>query len=320
MNFKKVSLSLLALLALAIAACGGGGAPATATSKVRVAVLPILDALPMYVAQEQGLFEKNGIQVELISAGSAPKRDEMINAEQADAMINEIVSTLFYNKNQTQVQIVRFARTAMPGSPMFRLLVSGKSGIADVSGLKGVEIGISQGTVIEYLTDRMLQSEGFTPDEIKNIAVPDIGQRMALLASGELKAATLPDPLAFLAMQQGAQVVLDDSKYPGFAHSTYAFRKKFIDQNPETVRKFLAAIEEAVALINQDPQKWSNLLVEQKAVPEALAGTFQIPTFVTASNPTEEQWNDVMSWAQDKGLISKDVSFADSVNSSFLPK
>ncbi len=79
---------------------------------LKIAVLPILDALPMYVANDQGLFEKQGVKVELIPAASAAERDQLIAAGQADGMINEIVSTILYNKDQIQVQIVRFARVA----------------------------------------------------------------------------------------------------------------------------------------------------------------------------------------------------------------
>ena len=73
------------------------------------------------------------------------------------------------------VQIVRYARTATSDSPVFFILAAGQSGITDVEQLKGVEIGVSKGTIIEYLTDRLLQAEGFNNDEINTIAVPISG-------------------------------------------------------------------------------------------------------------------------------------------------
>ena len=291
------------------------GEPAT----LKIAVLPVLDTLPMYVADVEGLFTKYNLEVEFIPAGSAPKRDEMINAGQADGMINEIVSTIFYNREETRVQIVRYARTATSDSGIFQILASGKSGINSIEQLKGVEIGISQGTVIEYLTERLLQAEGFAPDEIKTIAVPDIGQRMALLGSGDLKAAMLPDPLASLVLQQGAIFVLDDSIHPNYSHSVYTFRKDFIDQNPEAIRNFLAAIEEAVELINSNPDKYTDLLSERELVPPPLAGKFSIPKFVTAGIPTRSQWDDVVSWVNEKGLDAGKATYENSVVDQYLP-
>lgn len=294
-------------------------APASGQTTIRVAVLPILDALPMYVAQQEGLFKAHGVNVEFIPSASAAERDQVVAAGQADALINEIVSTILYNKDKTQVQIVRFARSASKEDPMYRILASGKSGITNAEGLKGIPIGISQGTVIDYITDRLLQAEGLSKDDIKKIPVPKIGDRMALLGTGELKAATLPDPLASLAIEQGAKVILDDTSHPELGYSTIAFRKPFIDQNPEAVKGFLAAIEEATTQINQNPEKWSNLLTEQKLVPASIVGAYKIPKMVTASVPTEAQWDDVLAWEKENNLVSKDISYQESVNANFLP-
>jgi NitT/TauT family transport system substrate-binding protein len=326
MQYKGKILFLFVLAVImgaALAACSSGtnqkavmpGQPTI----IKIAVLPVLDTLPMYVADKEELFAKYNVAVEFIPAGSAPKRDEMINAGQADGMINEIVSTIFYNRDETRVQIVRYARTATQDSGIFQILASGQSGINRVEQLKGVEIGISQGTVIEYLTDRLLQAEGFAPEEIQTIAVPDIGQRMALLGSGDLHAAMLPDPLASLVLQQGAVFVLDDSRHPDYSHSVYTFRKAFIDQNPDALRDFLAAVEEAVDLINAHPEKYNELLSERELVPPPLAGKFSVPKFVTAGVPTQSQWDDVISWVNEKGLEAGKATYENSVNDNFLP-
>lgn len=294
---------------------GGQAQPVT----LKLAVLPIIDALPMYVAQKEGLFEKHGVQVEFVPVASAAERDQVIAAGQADGMINEALSTAFYNRDKVQVQIVRFARAATREWPLFSILASGKSGIQAVDDLKGVEIGISQGTVIEYLSDRLLQAEGLSPQEIQFIAVPKIPDRLNLLGTGELKAAMLPEPAASLALKGGARLILDDTRHPEYSYSTITFRKPVIDQQPQAIRGFLAAIEEATALINTDPARYGGLLVEQKVVPPDLAGKFNTPTFVTAGVPSQAQWDDVIAWAKSRGLLDAAVSYADSVNAGFLP-
>lgn len=287
--------------------------------QIKVAVLPIMDTLPMFVAEKEGLYLTHKIQVEFIPVGSAPERDQLITAGQADAMVNEVVSTLFYNKEQIQVQTVRYARTATETHPLFHILASQNSEITNPDNLANTEIGISQGTIIEYLTDRLLQHQGFSDSEIKTIAVPKISDRMALLATGELKAAMLPDPLTFLAEQQGARIILDDTLIPEFSFSTITFRKAFIDEYPEAVRGFLAAIEEATLKINNNPNKYTALLTEQKLVPAPILEDYQINPYPTAGVPTEAQWNDVVNWAKEKGLLNVDVIYMDSVTDKYLP-
>jgi NitT/TauT family transport system substrate-binding protein len=173
--------------------------------------------------------------------------------------------------------------------------------------------------VIEYTTDRFLEAEGFQPIEIITIAVPSIPVRMSLLDSGELMAANLPDPLASLAIQNGAVPIIDDSTYTQYGNSLISFQKTVIDANPGAIRGFLAAVDEAVQEINVDPSQWNELLTEKKLVPAPLIGSYNVPTFPTRSLPSEEQWNDVVAWGLEKGLISDDVSYEQSVSTEYLP-
>ena len=321
MSKRRLSLSVrvfMLALFIFIAACSPQS-QSSESVKLRIAVLPILDALPMYVAQANNYFEEQGVEVEFVPVSSAAERDQVMTAGQADGMINDLVSTVLYNQDTTQIQIVSFARTATPEFPQFRILAARDSGISEVDDLKGVEIGISEGSVIEYTTDRLLEAEGFSPLDIVTIAVPSIPVRMSLLDSGELSAANLPDPLASLAIQGGAVAVVDDSSHPEFGNSEISFRKSVIDANPESIRGFLAAVDKAVQEINADPARWDELLTEQSLVPAPLIGSYKIPTFPSGNLPSEAQWTDVIEWSLAKGLISEAVSYTDSVNADYLP-
>jgi NitT/TauT family transport system substrate-binding protein len=315
MRLYRSMFMLIPALGLILSACGTPAKPAT----LKIAVLPIIDTLPMYVAQQEGLFAKHGVNVEFVPVASAPERDQLLAAGQADGAVNEALADMLFNKDTIQMQAVRYALRPTQGHGHFFILASAQSGITTPDGLKGVEIGVSQGTVIEYVTERLLQSAGLTADEIKTIAVPKIPDRMSLLASGELKAGVLPDPLASLAVGQGAVIVADDSTHPEYGFSVLSFRKAVIDANPEAVKGFLAAIEEATALLNADAAKYANVLSDQKLVPPPLIGKFQVPPFPTAGVPTEAEWNDALAWAKGKGMLTVHVSYADSVNATLLP-
>jgi NitT/TauT family transport system substrate-binding protein len=320
----RTILFLFAALALMLGSCTPSpAAPAaqgtTAPVEIRIAILPIIDALPMYVAQEQGYFTAGGVSVNFIPAASAAERDQLIAAGQADGMINDLVSVALYNKEAVQVQAVRYARTASSDSAMYRVMASKDSGLETAADLAGVPIGISQGTVIDYVTTRLLEKEGLTSDQIESVAVPKMNERMALLDSGELKAATLPEPFGTMAQQGGASIIVDDSKYPQYGYSVISFRKAFIDQNPQAVTAFLKAVEQAVADINKDPEAWRPLLGEYKLVPEPLQPTYPIPVFPAASIPSQEQFQDVTAWAKERQMIAADLEYSESVTDQYLP-
>lgn len=309
-----------AFLLAALIFSGCAPAPAAATPKLRVTVMPVLDSIPIYVAQQEGYFTQHGIEVEIIPVASAPERDQLITAGQADGMVNEVLSTLFYNQERVKVQVVRIARSAEQGYPLFSIVAAGDSGIESPDQLKGVPIGVSDGTVIAYLTDRLLEHEGLAGGEIATMAVPNIRDRMTLLNSGELPAGTLPEPLTSLAVMQGARVIVEDTRYPEISFSTISFRKEVLDQQPDAVRAFLAAVEDAVNAINADRTRWQALLAEYSLVPEPLLENYVLPEFGTAVVPTEAQYLDVVDWAESEGLIGNRVPYRDSVNAGFLPQ
>src|SRR5512135_448097 len=96
--FRK-SLVIVLLLSVWLGACApAGGSGAAEDPTLKIAVLPILDALPMYVAEAQGYFKDAGIKVEFVPVASAAERDQLMQAGQIDGMINDLVSTVFYNK------------------------------------------------------------------------------------------------------------------------------------------------------------------------------------------------------------------------------
>ena len=318
-RFSILTLSLLLALSSLLAACQQAPTPTAAPVTLKITFLPIIDSLPMYVAAQEGLYAKHGVNVEFVPVAAAPERDQLIAAGQADGMINETLSTFFFNRETTQLQIVRYSLVPTAGAGHFFILASKDSGITTPEGLKGVEIGVSQGTVIEYVTERLLQAAGLTLEEIKTVAVPKISDRMSLLASGGIKAGVMPDPLAGLAVQQGAVLILDDANYPQYGFSVISFRKAVLDAHPEAVRGFLAAIEEATALVNANPEKYTTLLSDNKLVPEPLLQTYQVPPFPLKGVPTKAEWQDALEWAKSKDLIDVDVSYADSVVSTYLP-
>jgi NitT/TauT family transport system substrate-binding protein len=314
----KLSMRIGLLFLLVLCGCAGP-APADATP-VRIAVLPIVEGLPLYTAQEGGFFEKQGLKVEFIPAGSAAERDQLIAAGQADGMINDLLAVALFNRQSVQLQVVRFAHVSAAGSPLYVIVASPQSGIKSARELAGVDIGISQGSIIDYVTARMLTGAGLKAEQIKTVAVPKIPDRMSLLLSGQIKAATLPQPFATIALSQGCVAVLDDTGVPGLGNSVVSFRKQFIDEHPQAVKNFLAALDAATTDLNATPEKYRSLLGKYKVVPETLLASYTIPHFPGSSLPTQKQFDDVVAFALERKLIETPVAYSSSVNSSLIQK
>lgn len=310
-------LTLTISLAVLLVSCSQ--APSE-TPTLKIGLLPVLEALPVYVADSKGYFKSEGISVEFVPVASAAERDQLMQAGQIDGMINDLVSTVLYNKDTQKIAVVRFARLATPSSAQYSILAAKGSGITKPADLKGVEVGISEGTVIAYVTDRLLEAEGLQPGDIKTTNIIKISDRMQLLDQGQLKAATLPDPFSTLALQNGATVVVDDRTHTDLGNSEWSFSVNTLKTKPNTVKKFLSALEKAINDINASPSQYNSVLIDKKLIPTPLAGKYTLPHFPAASVPTEAQFNDVQTWMISKGLLQTALPYSKLVDSSFLPK
>jgi len=286
---------------------------------LRIALLPILDAFPYYVAEAKGFFDKYGVNVKAVPVASGLERDQLMQSGAIDGMLNEMITTANFNRDRIQVKTVISARKAYPNYPLFRLLSAPGSGLRSASDLAGVPIGISKNTIIEYVTDRLLAAEGLDPQTINKKSVPVIPERYQLLLQGQLKAATLPDPLAKSAMEAGAGEVVDDASYPDYSVSVLSFSVNTLTNKPKAVRSFLIAWDRAAAAINADPESFRELLLKKIRVPKNVRKTFKIPPYPRSQVPDAEQWADVMNWMKAKGLLDSSLPYGDSITADYLP-
>jgi NitT/TauT family transport system substrate-binding protein len=315
MKRHGVALGLVVMLAalLLLAACGGQEEPT-----LRMALLPIMDTLPFYVAEQQGFYADEGIKVVLLPAKSAQERDALLQAGEVDGMLTDLPGVGIFNRDEAQVKVVAIARKAYPDSPLFRVLSAPNSGITSPEQLAGVQIAISQNTVIEYITDRLLTLSGVPADQIAIQEISAIPVRFEQLMADQIQAATLPDPLAQGAVAAGANLVVDDSQFTDYAQSVLVFGVDAIKDKPETIGKFLKAWDRAAAELNTNPEAYRELLIEQGRVPESIQGSYSMPPFPRLEITSETQWADVVDWLLEKGLIDKAIAYGEAMDDSFL--
>lgn len=289
------------------------------TFELKVALLPILDTLPFYVAQDKGYFDSSAVKIIPVPVSSGLERDQLMQAGAIDAMLNEMTTTANFNRKKVTLKILIALRMAYPDAPMFRLLSSPGSGITSPKALADVPIGVSENTIIEYVTDRMLEAEGLRRDQIVKKSVPIIPERYQLLMQNRLKAVMLPDPLGKSALEAGALPIIDDAAYPHYSVSVFSFHMDAVETKPMAIRFFLKAWDKAAEDINADPEAYRSLLVKKIRVPRNIQTTFPIPPFPRKKIPDARQWADVMEWMVQKGLLSKPLPYGESVSGAFLP-
>ncbi len=318
---RKVTFTLVLLIILLIGAIAPAyGAPAQRETTLKMGLLPILDVLPFYVADQAGYFEAAGLKVELVPTSSAVERDQLMLAGEIDGMLNDLISTGIFNQDEARIQIVAQARRAYADSPQFRILAAPRSNITLPSEAANFEIGVSENSVIKYITQRIMENAGVSTSDLKFVAEPNIAVRYQLLMEGTMKVACLPDPMAQAAIAGGAILIADDSSLveSEFSQSVLTFSTKAIKDKPEAVSAFLTAWMQAAADINADPEAYRALWLEKTNVPDSVKDTYQLPPFPTYAITQPLAWDDTMAWLVEQGIVDQAPVYEDSVSGSFL--
>jgi ABC-type nitrate/sulfonate/bicarbonate transport systems, periplasmic components len=324
-HFSFSFLGIILCLALFVSGCTATKAPEdNQTSKsvdkeVKIGVLPIEDNLPFYVAEKDGLYAQAGVKVKLVSFASAVERDTALQAGQIDGEVADMVAVALLKKIGTDVKIASIGLGATPKEGRFAILSSPKSTIKDAAGLKGASLGISQNSIIDYVSDKMLIDKGVQLNDVKKMSIPKMPVRVDMLLSDQINAACLPDPLAALAQAKGAHLIIDDT-YRNISQTVLLFRTKSIQDNPEGIKAAVRVYGLAGQALTKNPDQYRTLFLEKAQIPSELKGSYKTPTFSKLQLPTEDEINSIMKWMVDKKLIPEAYSYQELVDSSLLPE
>jgi NitT/TauT family transport system substrate-binding protein len=315
-------LILLAVVLIIVAGCAGcvnqpqeGGSagepsPGGAVEEaivMKVGAMPDEATLPYYVAEREEIFAEHGLDAEVVPFMSAMERDSALIAGEIDAEQNDPVGVLVLRNAGYNAKVVSCEMHETPEKMRFAVVASPNSNITTVEDLEGKQVAISSNTVIEWITDNLLGD--VTTDKIEEKKVPI---RMQMLLEDKYEAATLPEPLASYAIHKGAKLVISDSEFDKtIGYTVIVFRGEFIEEHPESVVQFLAAYNEAVERINANPENYRSLLVEIAKVPEEIAESYTMGTYMPAQQYPRDNFEDVLSWMESKDLATQEILYED---------
>ncbi|THB74473.1 MAG: thiamine biosynthesis protein [Desulfobulbaceae bacterium] len=285
---------------------------------LKLGVLLIEDAVPIWLAEQQDLFAANNVDVELVPFLSALERDSAMTAGAIDGALTDPVGAILLDKGQGLYKITSLCLGKTPAEGPFSILAAPDSKLESVEDLKHVEIGVSNATIIEYVTDRLLEDQGFSQEEIKKIEVKKMPIRMQMLLSGAIEAATLPEPLATIAAGKGARVLISDAdSSESLSQTVLLFSTSALTEKPTAVRSFFQAYQAAVLEINKQPESYRSLFVEKGRIPPFLAESYPIPQYPLPAPLSEGLYESVITWLTKRNL-SPSLEYKDMVAQDFL--
>ena len=317
---KVVTVSLLVLLMTCISSSSGAqnNEDQKIVQTIRFGTLPVVQALPLFVASEKGYFDEQGIKVELIPFNSAMEKDVALTAKEISGYFGDMMTPMVLNGNKIPVKMVATIFDSMSKQRTFAILASADSSGKALKDLAELGIAVSSNTIIDYITCKILSLNNVSPKNLRIIEMKNIPIRLQMLLTGQVPAATLPEPLVTLAEKKGATVVADDAG-KRISPIILAFRFDFLQKHPAEVRKFVAAVSKASSFINKNPKDARSIMNRSCRIPKPLQQSFSMPVFPEPQVPEHEQVMDVYHWLRQKKVINKNMVFKDMVSDEYIP-
>jgi len=216
---------------------------------------------PLWLAKEDGIFAKHGLEADLVAVRSAPLQVSALVSNEVQFVRGSVSSMLTAAAQGAKLKILLslFAERAS-----YDFLVS--PSITQPRDLRGKKIGVQDFSGLLWtLTMLSLREMGLDPqrDNINIQAIGDSNVIAQSLATGIIDAAAL-DKLQSTRLQGlGIKVLYDLSRIP-FPSSPFMATESFIQKSPQIVENFIKALIEASICLRA--QKEKGLAILQKHI------------------------------------------------------
>jgi len=236
-------------------------APVRAES-IKVAYFGVsVSGTPLWLAKDEGIFAKHGLDADLVTVRSAPIQVSALVSNEVQFVRGSVSSMLTAAAQGAKLKIL-LSLFAERASYDFLVLPS----ITKPADLRGKKIGVQDFSgLIWSLAMLSLRELGLDPQK-DNISIQAIGDSTVIaqsLATGIIDAAPL-DKLQSVKLQGLGVKVLLDLRRIAFPSSPFMSAEPFIQKNPHVVENFIKALIESSAIMRA--QKERGLAVLQKHI------------------------------------------------------
>src|SRR5579862_9307027 len=277
---------------------------------------PVNTVLAWYMARAAGLYNAQGLNVEILNMNGGSRGAEELQAARIDVMHVGLSSVVKVNQAGGNLRVIGSL------SNVIRFTFFSAPGVKTAADLKGGVVGVSAfGSESDSTVTLALQKLGLTRNDV---TVKEFGggmHRLAAVKSGEIKATALNEPLSSLARQQGVNVLVDlvPDQIP-WLFSGIVVRRDDVGARRDLLTRFLKASIEGNYIALTDEKRAKEVLAKELKIanPKVLDITYndfkqQSPQNLEPSVPGAENILKMFPSADQKVADYLDTSLLDAL-------
>lgn len=263
MKSKSVSRLIAAVLCV-LAVSGATACTSEATesgTKLTLGFSAWPGWFPWQVAQEQGLFAKNGLNVELKYFESYTDSLNALATGAIDANSQTLNDTLASVSGGAQQKIVLVNDNSTGNDKIIAA-----EGINSVADLRGKKVAVEQGTVDHYLLLLALAEAKLTEKDIELVPLAT-DAAAAAFAAGQVDAVGAFAPFTSVALERpGSRTIANSAEFPGAIPDHLVFTAEFVKDHPAEVQALVNTWFETVKWIRDNKGPATDIMAKRGGV------------------------------------------------------
>lgn len=185
---------------------------------LKIATVPTLDCLPIFIGVEDSAFVRNGVDVRLRHRMAQIDCDTLIRGGYVEGMVSDLIRTERLRKSGVDLRYVAATNA-------YWKLVSNRSArVKEIKQLSDKMIAITRYSATDYLADLAIDSAK-PKEEVFRVQINDVRIRLRMILNNEMDAALLTEPQATTAGLHKHPVLMD-SRTKNLNFGVVAFREK----------------------------------------------------------------------------------------------
>ncbi|MBW4459350.1 MAG: ABC transporter substrate-binding protein [Nodosilinea sp. WJT8-NPBG4] len=240
-------------------------APATTGEPLKLGYSSWAGWWPWAIAEEEGLFEKNGANVELIWFDGYLESIQSLATGQLDANSQTLNDTISFAGDAVNGMVAVLVNDNSAGNDK----VIGAEGIDTVADLAGKTVALEEGVVGDFLLNLALEDAGLSrvDVEIKNL---ETGAAATAFAAGQVDGFAGWVPFWETALsREGSKELATSKDYPGAIPDLLVVTQKLIDSRPDQVQALVNTWFDILAFIEENPDRANEIMAKRASVSDS---------------------------------------------------
>jgi ABC-type nitrate/sulfonate/bicarbonate transport system substrate-binding protein len=262
----------------------------TLTGEVRMAYPPIIPSLPVFVAQDQHFFEKQGLKLQTLSLSSSNDLVTALVAGQADVLPAVSLVPIIHLEIQHPGRVRVVSHSQMNAhNALDKIIVKENSSLRTLQDLRGKRMGLFPGTAPQKMLATFLKKHDVDPGTISFVQLAPPAQ-LSSLESGAVDALFSYEPVTTTALVHGGYRVLFGSVYADLLDpcpiGVSVISRDFERSQPQLAQRAVEVLQEGIRFMAAHPAEARALLPKFTKLPPELAARVNVSD-VTLQNQVD---------------------------------